>query len=562
MERPKKRTRLSGQDSTSSKRTLQVTSCNSLGPKFPYSRCFSCSNKEEEKCRFKGIRIIVRKGREYSGIEFRSTSKYGDKSSQKPDLPKTWRAPLSSATIQDMKRSIAQYLLPMFTEEYLHIKNGAAFRSYGSDAHFYCEICSVLIFTRAWLCDSCGVEICSECFEKGIYNKINPENEKLVRCSTHNFRQTSRFMETTLDAVIPQMRHAVASQPSCTPGASEEEPVRLKNFYQSLAHLIGDSPDSILPEVFNTRIHRFGKAALPQAIFESLWRKGEPILVEGCSESLREDWSPTGFRKRHGPVKLEIIDSQSLEQRECPVEEFLEDYGHYIGRSVNESWQVNLDSYELNEDFAFSSHFADFCSALPLPMILCPDGPLNLIGHFPSDLVPPDFGPLMQFAKASNELPGTQGTMRLSWLGSDTDIFRREDSAKLRAFLLHIEAASGDPNLKVPEEDGLYLDKKLRDRLWKEYRVESYRVHQKQGEVIIIPADCAYQICNLSDCINVQMDFISVHSLQQCEKRGDKVRYRKDTAANLHFHWILWYAWLSCEAEERRQKNVPGIQSG
>ncbi|KIK62712.1 hypothetical protein GYMLUDRAFT_144430, partial [Collybiopsis luxurians FD-317 M1] len=188
--------------------------------------------------------------------------------------------------------------------------------------------------------------------------------------------------------------------------------------------------------------------------FESLWTVGEPILIE-CSpdRAFKMDWSPTAFRQSHGQLDVDVYDSQTFAEREYTLDGFLKNFGQYENRSKEESWQANTEVWRVKEQFA--AHSADFVSALPLPMYLCPRGPLHLLEHYPSWMEPPDvYNPIMQFAKASNERSGTRGAARLVWAGCDTvdmmtyaapapngdpgsaiwDIFRGEDSEKARLF--------------------------------------------------------------------------------------------------------------------------------
>ncbi|KAJ6605892.1 hypothetical protein B0H10DRAFT_1820022, partial [Mycena sp. CBHHK59/15] len=47
-------------------------------------------------------------------------------------------------------------------------------------------------------------------------------------------------------------------------------------------------------------------------------------------------------------------------------------------------------------------------------------------------------------------------------------------------------------------------------KLWRTCGVKGYRVYQQVGEAVMIPAGCAHQVRNLSDCIKVAIDFVSV----------------------------------------------------
>ena len=107
------------------------------------------------------------------------------------------------------------------------------------------------------------------------------------------------------------------------------------------------------------------------------------------------------------------------------------------------------------------------------------------------------------------------------------DLFRAEDSNKIRLFLKkHFGFGPPPPGTPAPvnsqpEAEGskasvgkgapavkpsihvrhdpihgqqFYLDVELRKALWEEYGVKSYRVYQRPGDGVFIPAGCAHQV--------------------------------------------------------------------
>ncbi|KAJ7802811.1 hypothetical protein B0H14DRAFT_3154810 [Mycena olivaceomarginata] len=93
-----------------------------------------------------------------------------------------------------------------------------------------------------------------------------------------------------------------------------------------------------------------------------------------------------------------------------------------------------------------------------------------------------------------------------------------------------------------------------RRRLWAKYGVQSYRVYQRAGEAIFIPAGCAHQVWNLSDCIKVAIDFVSPENVARCEtltqqfrKQNESEAWKKDV---LQLRTMMWFAWLSIIREE------------
>ena len=72
------------------------------------------------------------------------------------------------------------------------------------------------------------------------------------------------------------------------------------------------------------------------------------------------------------------------------------------------------------------------------------------------------------------------------------DLFRAEDANKLRSFLRR--KFSGQLAYDPIHSQQVYLDRELRKQLYEEEGVMSYRVYQRPGEAIFIPAGVAHQV--------------------------------------------------------------------
>lgn len=135
---------------------------------------------------------------------------------------------------------------------------------------------------------------------------------------------------------------------------------------------------------------------------------------------------------------------------------------------------------------------------------------------------------------ASSQEPGSKGSTRLHMDMADAlnvmlyaskcedgtegyaawDLFRAEDSDKLRVFLRRkfgqpqngvlglggMGGGSGGGNSVMPiahdpiHGQQFYLDVELRQALYDECGVMSYRVYQRPGDGVFIPAGCAHQV--------------------------------------------------------------------
>jgi lysine-specific demethylase 3 len=133
---------------------------------------------------------------------------------------------------------------------------------------------------------------------------------------------------------------------------------------------------------------------------------------------------------------------------------------------------------------------------------------------------------------ASSQEPGSKGSTRLHMDMADAlnvmlyaskckdgtegyavwDLFKAEDSDKLRRFLrrrfgqpkngsqgLGIGGGSGNGGIVIAHDpihgQQFYLDVELRQALFDECGVKSYRIYQRPGDGVFIPAGCAHQVC-------------------------------------------------------------------
>ena len=76
--------------------------------------------------------------------------------------------------------------------------------------------------------------------------------------------------------------------------------------------------------------------------------------------------------------------------------------------------------------------------------------------------------------------------------GAVWDIFRPEDSESLRQFLSGLK--NHDKLLHPIHGQRHYLGPGLLRRLSDQYQVQSYRIYQRPGQAVFIPAGCAHQV--------------------------------------------------------------------
>ncbi|KAF8075872.1 hypothetical protein FPV67DRAFT_1469586 [Lyophyllum atratum] len=352
-------------------------------------------------------------------------------------------------------------------------------------------------------------------------------------------------------------------------------------------------------------VRRFTDSVLTQETFPLVWSLGEPLVVTDLLNKFGIQWTPEYFIAKYGQQGCLIIECQTEVNKRITVGEFFKLFGQYTDRT--ECWK--LKDWPPSTDFkkAFPELYEDFSNAVPVPSYVRRDGVLNIASHFPSDTVSPDLGPKMYNAMAATQTAGSKGSTRLHMDMADAlnimtyaaaapdgtpgcaawDIFRAEDSDKLRTFLTdHFlsvkankakEAASANIDPSVPvagpakqvrqgqgqewagvndpiHAQAIYLDEDLRTALFEKTGVMSYRFYQRPGEAVFIPAGCAHQVANLADCVKVAVDFVSPENVERCERLTQEFReqnqrkvWKEDV---LQLRTMMWFAWLSCRQQE------------
>jgi len=315
---------------------------------------------------------------------------------------------------------------------------------------------------------------------------------------------------------------------------------------------------------------------LSEIMFQSIWAKGEPLVVNNVLPKFKIQWTPEYFVEKYGTQTCLITECQTDSSRRVTVGEFFREFGKYEGRT--ECWK--LKDWPPSTDFksAFPELYEDFSQAVPIPNYVRRDGVMNIASHFPSNAVYPDLGPKMYNANGSFLTAGSKGSTRLHMDMADAlnvmtyacptasgspgsaawDLFRAEDSDKIREFLR--QRFKGQFTNDPIHGQTIYLDEDLRRALWEQYGVMSWRFYQRPGDAVFIPAGCAHQVCNMSDCIKVAIDFVSPENIERCEKLTREFREQNQSKAwkedVLQLRTMMWFAWLSCCLQEQPQDSI------
>ncbi|TYJ55524.1 hypothetical protein B9479_003796 [Cryptococcus floricola] len=351
---------------------------------------------------------------------------------------------------------------------------------------------------------------------------------------------------------------------------------------------------------------------LTDSLFDELWAKGEPIIVDGIGSRMG-DWGPDRFREMFGSEKCSVVDCQSDDPQDSTIDRFFAKFGEEgekRGKKI-----LKLKDWPPGDEFA-NTHptlYHDFSRALPAPDWTRRDGVSNLYSHFPPGPTRPDIGPKMYAAFAADEGPGGFGSTRLHMDVADAinvmlyaapsveeddsegdspvegaekdqpdlpekekstekkkkgskkgtkpgcavwDLYPASAADKIRDFLKS-KYDKTHSFIDPIHSQRFYLDSDLRKELFEKKGVSGWRVWQYPGQAVFIPAGCAHQVCNLSDSIKIAIDFVSRHNVPRCQRLTRDFRrenYMKAWKEDvLQLYNVLWFAWMSCrEARVRR----------
>ncbi|KAF4602128.1 hypothetical protein EYR40_005332 [Pleurotus pulmonarius] len=586
---------------------LQFARCMSnryRSEQFP--RCVSCTRRwAGDTCRFQGIRFFLKdQQRNIVGISFVE--------SQTPDAPSMnfptqWNISLKPEHIRSTKLTVARALLPTLRKEMKHLELPEVIRRpRESEVRATCDTCMTSIFSSTWMCRLCGREACEECYEQvkdltmdrpgagqteiaalqARREKHAHSNPFFLSCTRRNehtskeFSPVSRFCKEELAQAIAAMdalvkeddaNQAASGTTNVADGAQGHQPPNTTHPNSSNGLAPQADATNAQEETPSHDVTHLPDDKMTDEIFRSHWMKGEPLVVNDVLSKFRIEWTPEYFIEKYGGQNCLIIECQTEENKRTSVAEFFKDFGKYEGRKS--CWK--LKDWPSSTEFkaAFPDLYEDFASAVPVPNYVRRDGVMNIASHFPYNTISPDLGPKMYNAYTSTSNPGSKGTTRLHMDMSDAvnimtyaaptitgepgyaawDLFRSQDSDKLRQFLRkRFKGAFQNDPIHAQQ---FYLDEQLRRELWETAGVKSFRIYQRPGQAVFIPAGCAHQVVNLADCVKVAIDFVSPENIARCEQLTREFREQNQSMVwkedVLQLRTMMWFAWLSCCRQEQ-----------
>ncbi|OXU20831.1 hypothetical protein TSAR_013383, partial [Trichomalopsis sarcophagae] len=326
-------------------------------------------------------------------------------------------------------------------------------------------------------------------------------------------------------------------------------------------------------------------------IFQDQWKRGQPVLVSDVHKHLsKELWHPDSFSDDFGTQKNDLVNCMTgnLVPKQ-PMYKFWDGFEHSSKRLKDEQGNamlLKLKDWPSKGDFAdiLPTRFADLMESLPLSEYTHRYGRLNLASRLPETFTRPDLGPKMYNAYGSALFPD-KGTTNLHldvsdavnvmvYVGISKDgdreehiqealkavdeascdmltrrrvreqgeipgalwhIYSARDADKIRDMLNSIAIEQGarlEPHHDPIHDQSFYLDKTMRDKLYRDYGVEGYTILQCLGDAVFVPAGAPHQVRNLHNCIKVAEDFVSPENISHCFHLTQEFRALSDTHTN------------------------------
>jgi hypothetical protein len=172
-----------------------------------------------------------------------------------------------------------------------------------------CDGCSTTIFSGHFMCCCCGREICLDCYsEWDDSEEFGWENADLcTKRRRHTKRQMipfTLFEQGELERLIKDVKAFPCGK---------MEPTYPKKFSQ-------DKTDGFLPYTKVT------VDEISDEDFQSLWGRGQPLVLTGCSERFQISWAPDHFIRNYGDAKCFLVNCESDKMISSTVGKFFNQF--------------------------------------------------------------------------------------------------------------------------------------------------------------------------------------------------------------------------------------------
>ncbi|KAK6507387.1 hypothetical protein TWF481_005822 [Arthrobotrys musiformis] len=407
-----------------------------------------------------------------------------------------------------------------------------------------CDSCATTLFVISYVCHVCGREYCPDCYDDWIGGG-NIRFETCSRNKTHTKEQlliAVRACEGELKAVVTEMELFLRKS------TSPEQQAETKGQDR------GKYPVRMLQDEMFAPVYEFTAEDFDEGTFKDIWgMHGHPIIIKDCLDRFNLPWDPEYFINNHGHEDCTLVQTcPPFKNHITKVARFFEQFGKPHGSTDNPNQKgtqssgftdeaLKLKDWPPADNFGdvFPDLMIDFEHALPEAVAkhVKHNGVYNLTSRFPEGYNKPDLGPKMYNAfPATVQMDGRIGgttnlhrditdainfMMYATSVDDDTDapgaiwdIFPIGATKYIRDYL--DKQFPGQPTDPFHRQN-CYLSPEDLEILYTEHGVQSYRILQRPGDAVMIPAGCAHQVRNIKDCIKVAVDFLSPENVEICE---------------------------------------------
>ncbi|KAK6336616.1 hypothetical protein TWF718_009415 [Orbilia javanica] len=405
-----------------------------------------------------------------------------------------------------------------------------------------CDSCATTIFVISYVCHVCGREYCPDCYDDWTENG----NVRFETCS-RNKMHTKEQLLIAVRACEGELKAAVAEMESFIQKSKASKQPEMGDLDR------GIYPTRALQDDMFAPVYEFTAANFDEESFKDIWSMhGRPIIIKDCLDRFNLPWDPEYFINNHGHEDCTLVQTcPPFKDYTTKVARFFEQFGKPHGiRSSNAKGTpssnltdegLKLKDWPSTDNFAdvFPDLMIDFEHALPdaVAKHIRQNGVYNLVSRFPEGYNRPDLGPKMYNAfPATVQMDGRIGgttnlhrdiTDAINFMmyatsvnddadapGAIWDIFPIGAAKHIREYL--DEQFPGQPTDPFHRQN-CYLSPEDLETLYTERGVQSYRILQRPGDAVLIPAGCAHQVRNIKDCIKVAVDFLSPENVEICE---------------------------------------------
>ncbi|KAJ9051227.1 hypothetical protein DSO57_1006479 [Entomophthora muscae] len=514
----------------------------------PFDRCLSCVMKKNDTCRFKHFRLfkpLPNNQLEQKGFvtcinahfffdqTFRvaSASHKRSKLADEPEIPSIKVAPSTYAVPpQEILELNSRYVMAQVKAPLLdHLKESQEFLK-SQPTIFYrkpvgpicqtCDVCKTGIFSTFWLCKICGREVCLACYTNWD-SELHLRDGLQERCSYRRIHKKADFIPVT--NYLPERLDAL-----CSSAESFSHPMPPPIYRDDL--LFAPNKESLPYPYLNP-------TDLTQDVYQSYWRKGQPILMRETSGKALHQVTPEFFIQNYGDFMIESLRLDGSVHKKETIAKFFSTFDDPDSASLD----LKIKDFPSGDKFSniLPSLNQDFMNQLPVQEYMNYLGSLNLVSLLPDSHITPDLGPKMYVAYAGTtaHISGTTqlhldaadaiNTLKYSSApagvaGAIWHLFRREDAGTIREFIR--EKFPGITIHDPIHDQYFYLTDALLEELFTSRGVKPFIMEQKVGEVVLIPAGCPHQVRNLYPCIKLAMDYVSPEAAPICSQLASEFR--------------------------------------